>query len=152
MLAACAVVILLGVITTASGPHSGAGSVEGLGVERLGNSALAVTLHARAAWTFAVLVVLLTLARRRTRAGARDVTALTALVVVQIALGEIQYRNGLPWQVVLAHVATAAVIWIVANRVAIAALTLEATPIIDEPEVPPAAGLGVTGRSDTVPA
>jgi heme A synthase len=39
--------------------------------------------------------------------------ALLALVLAQMAVGEIQYRNELPWWLVLVHVSLAAAIWAV---------------------------------------
>ena len=35
------------------------------------------------------------------------------LVAVQIGIGEYQYRHGLPWEVVVFHVTTAALVWAV---------------------------------------
>lgn len=111
LLAVAAAVIVAGVMTTAGGPHSGAAA--GQTVERLSSGDLAVIVHARGAYVFAALLVALVLWRRRSRAGTREVLLVTVLVAVQIALGEIQYRNGLPWGVVLAHVGNAALLWIV---------------------------------------
>lgn len=126
MLLACALTIVLGVLTTAAGPHTGAET--GVVVSRIGEFSLAVMLHARVAYFFAGCVVFLTVLRRRTRAGVGDLGLLTVLVAVQIALGEVQYRSGLPWQVVLAHVACAMLVWIVTCRVAIAALAVTSGP------------------------
>ncbi len=117
MLVALLAVIVAGVLTTASGPHSGA-SGTGQQVDRFGIFTLAVTLHARGAYAFLALVVVLSWLRARRGVALRDLGLLGALVVVQIALGELQYRNGLPWGVVLAHVVNAAALWIVAVRVA----------------------------------
>jgi cytochrome c oxidase assembly protein subunit 15 len=49
-----------------------------------------------------------------------DAVFLLGLLLVQMAVGEIQWRNALPWGVVLVHVALAAAIWAV--TVALAAL------------------------------
>lgn len=126
LLPVAAVVIAAGVLTTASGPHSGA--APGSPVTRLGHGELVVMLHARGAYLFAALVVAIAIrTRRRLRAahmvpsqGTRGPLAiLAALIAVQIALGEIQFRTGLPWGVVLAHVATAGLIWIITCRIAI---------------------------------
>ncbi|MCW2923885.1 MAG: cytochrome oxidase assembly [Thermoleophilia bacterium] len=116
-------IIVAGVLTTASGPHSGA-SGTGQAIDRFGLFSIAVTLHARGAYAFLVLVVGLTWLRARRREAIRDLGVLLTLVAVQITLGEIQYRNGLPWQVVLAHVANAALLWLVASRIAIGAMTV----------------------------
>ncbi len=53
------------------------------------------------------------LARRSTIGGRYAVGAvgLAALVLVQMALGDIQYRTHLPWGIVLVHVAVAATVW-----------------------------------------
>jgi cytochrome c oxidase assembly protein subunit 15 len=117
MLVSLLAVIVAGVLTTASGPHSG-GAGTGHHVDRFGIFDLAVTLHARGAYVFLALVLLLSWARSRRGVALRDLGILLALVALQITLGEIQYRSGLPWQVVLAHVANAAATWIVAVRIA----------------------------------
>lgn len=117
MLASLLAVIVAGVLTTASGPHSG-GASSGLSIDRFGIFALAVTLHARGAYAFLALILLLSWARRARGLALRDLGVVLALVALQIVLGEIQYRSGLPWQVVLAHVANAALLWLVAVRVA----------------------------------
>lgn len=124
MLLALLVVIAAGVLTTASGPHSGA-SGTGQVVDRFGIFTEAVTFHARAAYVFAGLLGALTFVRwRRTGRGPAlvDLAVASVLVVVQITLGEVQYRNGLPWEIVLAHVVNAALLWIVASRAAIDAV------------------------------
>ncbi len=128
MLLSLLAVIVAGVLTTASGPHSGA-SGTGQDVDRFGIFDLAVTLHARGAYVFLVLVLLLTWLRERRGVAFRELGLLLGLVVVQVALGEVQYRSGLPWGVVLAHVANAALLWLVAVRVAAdAVLPHEAIP------------------------
>jgi heme A synthase len=37
--------------------------------------------------------------------------ALLGLLLVQMLLGEVQYRNALPWGLVLVHVTLAAAVW-----------------------------------------
>lgn len=127
MLLALLAVIVAGVLTTASGPHSG-GSGTGHAIDRLGIFELAVTLHARGAWAFLVLVLLLTWLRAQRAVALRDLGLLLVLVTGQVALGEAQFRTGLPWQVVLAHVANSAAIWIVAVRIATDAATVPTGP------------------------
>lgn len=117
LLVSLALVIAAGIATTASGPHSGASG--DMVVERFNVFKLAVMLHARGAYVF--LGALLVLGWWRMRAHARmwDVGALVVFVAIQITLGEIQYRTGLPWGVVLAHVANAAIVWMLACSIAI---------------------------------
>jgi cytochrome c oxidase assembly protein subunit 15 len=117
--AACAVLVVTGTLSTAAGPHSG-----GADIDRLGNLVDAVYVHVRATAVFGIfyLVVLWALFRRRAQApGLFGVgLLLLGLLLVQMAVGEIQWRNALPWGVVLVHVALAAAIWAV--TVALAAL------------------------------
>ena len=94
------------------GPHSGDDDV----TERFGDLLLAIRVHVRAAVVFAVLAAVLVAwlwregADRLTR---RLALAAVPLMAIQIALGEYQYRNGLPWEVVVFHVTAAALLWAV---------------------------------------
>jgi cytochrome c oxidase assembly protein subunit 15 len=110
---AAAVVLVTGAVVTAAGPHSGDDDV----TERFGDLLLATRVHVRAAVVFAVLAVVLVAwvsreggADRLTR---RLALAALPLLALQIGLGEYQYRNGLPWEVVVFHVTTAALLWAV---------------------------------------
>ena len=107
---ACLVLVVTGTLSTAAGPHSG-----GADIDRLGNLVDSVYVHVRATAVFGIafLVVLVVLYRRRAQAPGllRVGLALLALLLVQMAVGEIQWRNALPWGVVLAHVALAAAVW-----------------------------------------
>ncbi len=134
LLATLFVTILGGVLTTAAGPHSG-GTEEQV-IQRLSGGQLAVTVHARAAYVFMVLVAVAAWLLRGQQAVWRNVTVLLGLVVVQIALGEFQYRTGLPRGVVLAHVAVAAAIWLQTSRIATMLLAAPAAAS-REPASPP---------------
>jgi cytochrome c oxidase assembly protein subunit 15 len=116
---ACLVLVVTGTLSTAAGPHSG-----GADIDRLGNLVDAVYVHVRATAVFglAFLAVLWVLFRARVRAPGlfRVALLLLGLLLVQMAVGEIQWRNALPWGVVLVHVALAAAVWAV--TVALAAL------------------------------
>jgi heme a synthase len=108
----CAALVVTGAVATASGPHPGADDdVErlGLGIEET------VYWHVRVAAVFGVCVLVLgaMLARRRRHApGVMLVwAALVAALVAQAIVGEVQYRNALPWGLVLVHVILAAAIW-----------------------------------------
>lgn len=116
---ACLVLVVTGTLATAAGPHSG-----GADIRRFGNLVDAVYIHVRATAVFGVsfLVVLAALARNRRRARVPLLLALGVLaaLLVQMAVGEIQWRSSLPWGVVLVHVALAAAVW--AGTVALATL------------------------------
>jgi heme a synthase len=107
---ACLVLVVTGTLSTAAGPHSG-----GADIRRLGDLVDSVYIHVRATAVFGVafLVVLGVLARQRHRAPGlfRVALAVLALLLAQMAVGEIQWRNALPWGVVLVHVALAAAVW-----------------------------------------
>jgi cytochrome c oxidase assembly protein subunit 15 len=111
-LPACAALVVTGAVATASGPHPGASeNVERLGIE----IADAVYVHVRVAAAFGIGVLAIGWLLWRLRARYPGVFRLwTALVVVlgaQAVLGEVQYRNALPWGLVLVHVMLAAAIW-----------------------------------------
>jgi cytochrome c oxidase assembly protein subunit 15 len=112
------VVVVTGAFVTAAGPHSG-----GAEIERLGNLEDAVYVHVRATAAFGVgfLVLVAALFRRRERLWPESALAgcVLVLLVLQMAVGEIQWRNQLPWWLVLVHVALATAVW--AGVVALAA-------------------------------
>lgn len=109
---ACALVaplialVVTGAFVTAAGPHPG-----GEGVRRIGNLEDSLYVHVRATAVFGVGFVLLGLAlwRLRARLGAELLLAFGVLVLllVQMAVGEVQWRNRLPWWLVLVHVSLA---------------------------------------------
>jgi cytochrome c oxidase assembly protein subunit 15 len=108
--AAALVLVVSGTLATAAGPHSG-----GADIRRLGNLLDAVELHVRATAVFGVvfLALLVYLARRRREQPLlfRGALLLLALLLVQMVVGEVQWRTQLPWGVVLVHVALAAAVW-----------------------------------------
>jgi cytochrome c oxidase assembly protein subunit 15 len=109
--AACVTMVVTGTLATASGPHPGSRE----GVRRLGNFQSAIEIHVRATAVFGILLLVLLTAlwRRRDRARGLLIATLVllGLVVLQMAIGEIQYRNRLPWWLVLGHVTVAASVW-----------------------------------------
>jgi cytochrome c oxidase assembly protein subunit 15 len=111
-LPACAVLVVTGAVATASGPHPGANEdVDRLGLE----IADAVYVHVRAAAVFGIGVLalgwFLWRIRRRYPGLLRLWAVLVAALVAQAILGEVQYRNALPWGLVLVHVFLASAIW-----------------------------------------
>lgn len=108
--AACVTMVVTGTLVTAAGPHPGSGG----GIRRLGNFQTAIEVHVRATAVFGILLLVLLAAlwRRRDAHGLLYATfAVLGVVLLQMAIGEIQYRNRLPWWLVLGHVTTAAVVW-----------------------------------------
>lgn len=108
----CAALVVTGAVSTASGPHPGADQdVQRLGLE----IADTVYVHVRVAAVFGIgtIVVGWFLWRLRDRYPGlvRLWIVLLAVLVAQAILGEVQYRNALPWGLVLVHVSLAATIW-----------------------------------------
>lgn len=102
------VLVVTGALVTAAGPHSG-----GEEIARFGNVIDAVHVHIGATAVFGIaflgLLVALAIARLRTELVLAGGTLL--LLVAQMSIGEVQWRNGLPWGLVLAHVAVATAVW-----------------------------------------
>ena len=108
--AAALALIATGSIATAAGPHSG-----GEKVYRLWSLHPALLLHGAAVAVLGCSLMFLIgyLFARRATAQRYFVWAvgLAGAVLVQMALGDIQYRTHLPWWLVLVHVAVAATVW-----------------------------------------
>lgn len=117
----CAVMVVTGAVATASGPHPGADS----DVQRLGlaiRDTVYVHVRAAAAYGIGFLFVCWQLFRvRREAAGVLRLAGVLLLVLVaQMVVGEVQYRNALPWGLVLVHVGLAATIWALTVAIAYA--------------------------------
>jgi heme a synthase len=108
---ACGVLVVTGTLSTAAGPHPG----DSAEIQRFWNLLDAVELHVRATAVFGIafLALLVWLVRHRERAGVLvpGALALLALLLVQMGVGELQWRNELPWWLVLVHVGVAALVW-----------------------------------------
>lgn len=107
-----AALVATGAVATASGPHPGSQE----GVERLGIPITdTVYVHVRVAAAFGIGFLILGFVLLRARRAYPGLFGLwlVALVVLvaQSILGEVQYRNALPWGLVLVHVFLAATIW-----------------------------------------
>jgi cytochrome c oxidase assembly protein subunit 15 len=104
--------LVTGTLATAGGPHSGGGAEH---VDRLWRLQPLIYVHAGSVAVFGIglVFVLGYLGARRESAqwlfgfGA----AVAGLLVVQMVVGEIQYRTHLPWPLVLAHVLLAGAVW-----------------------------------------
>ena len=109
--AACAALVVTGTVATASGPHSG-----GQDIPRLGLGVTdTVYVHVRATAVFGIGLVIVGLFLWRLRSElpgiARAAVVLLGVLIAQMAVGEIQYRNALPWWLVVIHVSLAATVW-----------------------------------------
>jgi cytochrome c oxidase assembly protein subunit 15 len=107
-------VVVTGTLVTAGGPHAGDPDV----VDRLGNLQDAIWVHVRvtAAFGIALLAVVWYLRHTPVR---RVALLLLGVVIAQAIVGEVQWRNALPWWLVLIHVGLAAAVlavtvWLVA--------------------------------------
>jgi len=117
--AAAVLVMVLGTVVTGSGPHSGSQQAKRL--------PLAVPqvarFHGVAVMVFLGLVVALTLALVRARAGpapVRRTEVLLGVVVAQAAIGYTQYFTGVPALLVAFHIAGAATVWVATIRLNLA--------------------------------
>jgi cytochrome c oxidase assembly protein subunit 15 len=115
---ACVLLVTTGAFVTAAGPHPGSTDRP---IRRLGDFYWAAWVHVRAATVFGVLLLGLAvwLWRRGRGLLARPLAAGTVAVsLVQFGVGEYQYRNGLPWQVIAVHVALAATLLVLVVGIA----------------------------------
>lgn len=114
LLAVTGVVVVLGVIVTGSGPHSGDSGVD----SRLPVDPRTVSwLHADAVLLFLGLTVGLLVALRVTHApsrASRVTLILLAVALVQGLIGYAQYFSGLPWVLVAFHMLGACLVWMLA--------------------------------------
>lgn len=105
-----AILVVTGAFVTAAGPHPG-----GDDVRRLGDFWTSLRLHVWITGSFgigfAALLAFLWLGRRELRDAALLASGVLVVLVTQMSVGEVQRNNGLPWELVLAHVAMGAAIW-----------------------------------------
>jgi heme a synthase len=106
----CFLLVVAGSFATAAGPHPG-----GSDISRLGEPLRSVRVHGVFTILFGLsfLALLVFLERRRPTLSrvADGALCLLGVLILQIAVGEVQYRSDLPWWLVLVHVALAAAVW-----------------------------------------
>ena len=129
LVAVTAVVVVLGVVVTGSGPHSGDADTEA----RFGVDPRTVAwLHADSVLLFLGLTVGFLVALRVTHAPARTMRLTLALLGVSLAQGIIgyaQYFSGLPWVLVAVHMLGACLVW---TLVIFVALSMRARGVVSE--------------------
>ena len=117
---ACFLLVVSGTFVTAAGPHSGGGKH----IDRFASLKPTVYVHAVVVAIFlgAFVFSLGYLAARRERSPRLFGAGLVVLglLLLQMGIGELQWRTHLPWGVVLVHVLLAATVW--AGTVALATL------------------------------
>ena len=105
-----AIVVVTGAFVTAAGPHPG-----GDDVRRLGDFWTSLRVHVWITGSFgigfAVLVACLWRCRDRLRNPSLLAGAVLVVLITQMIVGEVQRNNGLPWELILAHVAMGSAIW-----------------------------------------
>jgi len=116
-----AVVVVLGVIVTGAGPHSGD---EEVGYRFAVDPALMSKVHAWAVWVFvAVLVAYLVSVRRGPQEVRRAGWILLAITLAQGAIGYVQYFTGLPVLLVGLHMLGSALLVAGSTRVVLTTRT-----------------------------
>lgn len=121
---ALATTLVSGVLVTAAGPHSGDPDVN----HRFGTLDTAAYWHVRAVILLGIVGIIIAIvarARRSDRGFMVPALLFIPFFVAQVIIGEVQWRNQLPWQVVVFHVAIAGLVW----ATGVAALWRLARPI-----------------------
>ena len=115
MLVAVTVLVVTGTLSTAAGRFPGSNGAQV--VERVGNFHDAVWLHVRAVAAFGIVFLVLAvwawMKRRQWPWLVHACAGLLAILLVQMGIGEYQYRNygTVPWWLVVAHVVVAAALF-----------------------------------------
>jgi heme a synthase len=109
---AAGALVVSGTLVTAAGPHSG-----GEEIPRFGNLLNAVHIHIGATAVFGILflglLALLVVEHSRARVELRLAGVALGLLLAQMVVGEVQWREALPWWLVLVHVTLATAVWVV---------------------------------------
>lgn len=110
---AALVLIVTGAFVTAAGPHPGAAGED---IPRVGNVVDSAHVHAVATGVFgvgfAIAVAALLVLRAVALPELKLAVGVIVLVVAEIGVGQWQWNTGLPWGVVVLHVALASATWV----------------------------------------
>jgi heme a synthase len=115
LLAAISALVVTGTLATAAGKYPGSSGDDR--VHRLGSFQPSVAVHVRAVAAFGIVFLLLAAWAWRNRDRyawlVRGCAGLLAILLVQMGIGELQYRtyDTVPWWLVLVHVTVAAVLF-----------------------------------------
>ncbi|HXY81585.1 MAG TPA: COX15/CtaA family protein [Gaiellaceae bacterium] len=113
LLVSVGLLVVSGTLATAAGPHPGSSGTTS--VRRIGSFDPAVALHVRAVAAFGLVFLVLAVWAWRNRERfpwlVRGCAGLLAILVVQMTIGEVQFRTNLPWWLVLVHVSVAAALF-----------------------------------------
>jgi cytochrome c oxidase assembly protein subunit 15 len=103
--------VVSGTFATAAGPHSGGGAH----IDRFGSLQPTVYVHGVFVGFFLISFLLsvgyLAAYRERSPKLFRFALITLGLLIVQMGVGELQWRTKLPWELVLLHVGLAAAVW-----------------------------------------
>ena len=107
-----AILVVTGTLSTAAGPHPG----DSADIDRFWNLLDAVYLHVRATAAFGLSLPApprpgSSATVQRAGVLGPGAVGLLVLLLVQMSVGELQWRNELPWWLVLIHVGLAAAVW-----------------------------------------
>jgi len=120
--------IVTGTLVTAAGPHSG-----GEKIKRYGLLPDALHLHVGATGIFAIaflgIVASLLWHRTDARGDLMFAAGVLGLLLAQMTIGDIQWREHLPWPLVLVHVTFATAVWVGVVGLA-ARLLLRSRPVL----------------------
>ncbi|MEX0664888.1 MAG: COX15/CtaA family protein [Acidimicrobiia bacterium] len=140
LIAVTSVVVVAGTFVTATGPHLGDKDVKPLSF----NPPEVARVHGAAVIALIVGVVATLWLLRRTNAPAgvhQRLFVLLGLIIVQAAIGYIQYFNGIPEVLVGLHIAGATAIWAAVVSYYLGLSTRD-EPALVESRVPPQAAIG----------
>jgi cytochrome c oxidase assembly protein subunit 15 len=124
-----AVVLVLGTLVTAAGPHAGDPDTPRLALD----IRTIARVHSASVWLTVALTGAVLVRARRERADllARAATLLLAAEVVQGAVGYTQYLTGIPAPLVSAHILLATLFWVAVCWVTLRGLPLPARTDVD---------------------
>lgn len=139
LLVSCAAVLVAGTVVTGTGPHAGDAESRRYGFD----ITEVARVHSLLAWATTALTVIAVIVLHRTGAPAaarRRAHELTGVIVLQGAVGYIQYFLGVPEGLVLLHMLGAVLMWVAAFRLFFALRDRGPVPVAEPTPAPAPAG------------